>query len=112
MTRPVDEQLAVLRRGVAEEIPRGGLAGALARAAKEGRPLRVKFGMDPSSPDIHLGHTVPIRKLKAFQDLGHEVIYLIGDFTAQIGDPTGKNAARPQLTAEQVKANERTYLDQ
>lgn len=112
MAPSLDDQLALLRRGAAEEIPKGGLAGALARAAKEGRPLRVKFGIDPSSADLHLGHTVPLRKLKAFQDLGHEVVFLIGDFTAMIGDPTGRNAARPQLTAAQVEVNAKTYLDQ
>ncbi|MEK7767888.1 MAG: tyrosine--tRNA ligase, partial [bacterium] len=106
------DPLELLLRGAAEEIPKGGLKAALARVEKEGRPLRVKFGIDPSSADLHLGHTVPLRKLKAFQDLGHEVIFLIGDFTAQIGDPTGRNAARPQLTKEQVAANAKTYLDQ
>lgn len=99
--------------GMAEVIPdRKALAGLLEEAARNGRKLKVKFGVDPTSPDLHLGHTVGLRALKRFQDLGHEVILVIGGYTAQLGDPTGRNAARPPLTAEQVAANAATYLDQ
>jgi len=112
MTPDLDAQAAALLKGAAEEIPKGGIRAALARAAAEHRPLRVKFGMDPTSPDIHLGHTVPLRKLKLFQELGHTVIFLIGDFTAQIGDPSGRSTTRPPLTKAQVAANTETYLGQ
>jgi tyrosyl-tRNA synthetase len=109
---PLDEELARLRGGVVAEIPKDSLREKLELSRKEHRPLRIKFGIDPSAPDIHLGHTVPLRKLRQFQDLGHTVIFLIGDFTARIGDPTGASVTRPQLTADQVKANSLTYLDQ
>src|SRR5690606_8221210 len=79
---------------------------------KENRPLRIKYGADPSAPDIHLGHSVPIRKLKQFQDAGHQVVFLIGGYTARIGDPSGKSATRPRLTREQVQENAETYLKQ
>lgn len=108
----VEEEVSRLTRGVADEIPRGSLRQKIELARSEKRPLRVKLGVDPSTSDLHLGHTVPLRKMKAFQDLGHEVVCLIGDFTARIGDPTGKSATRPQLTAEQVEAHARTYLAQ
>lgn len=107
MTNPKDA-LATLTRGCAEVISEGELAAKLAL----GRPLRVKFGADPSAPDIHLGHTVVMRKLREFQDLGHQVLFLIGDFTAMIGDPTGKSAARKSLSREEVEANAQTYLEQ
>jgi len=112
MAPDLDAQAAALLKGAAEEIPKGGIRAALARAAAEHRPLRVKFGMDPTAPDIHLGHTVPLRKLKLFQELGHTVIFLIGDFTAQIGDPSGRSTTRPPLTKAQVAANTETYLGQ
>jgi len=108
----VDEELALLRRGVAAEIPKDSLREKLELSRKEKRPLRIKFGIDPSAPDLHLGHTVPLRKLRQFQELGHKVIFLIGDFTARIGDPTGTSATRPQLSADVVRANEQTYLEQ
>src|SRR5688572_14079588 len=108
----IEEQLAVLLAGVAEEIPKGGLRGTLARAVKEGRPLRVKLGADPSAPHLHLGHTVVLRKLRQFQDLGHTVDFLIGDFTGMIGDPTDRSTTRPALTPDEVKANAKTYTDQ
>ncbi|WP_375171675.1 tyrosine--tRNA ligase [Marinobacter sp.] len=104
----IDEALAVIKRGVDELIPEEGLVEKL----KEGRPLRVKAGFDPTAPDLHLGHTVLINKLRQFQDLGHEVIFLIGDFTGMIGDPTGKSATRPPLTEEQVAQNAITYKEQ
>lgn len=108
----VEDQLEFLRRGTAEIISEDELATKLRRARDEGRPLRVKLGLDPSAPDIHLGHTVVLRKLRQFQDLGHEVICLIGDFTGRIGDPSGKSETRRQLTEEEVRANARTYEEQ
>lgn len=104
----IDEALAVIKRGVDELIPEEGLVEKL----KEGRPLRIKAGFDPTAPDLHIGHTVLINKLRQFQDLGHEVIFLIGDFTGMIGDPTGKSATRPPLTEEQVAQNAITYKEQ
>lgn len=104
----IDEALAIIKRGVEELIPEESLVEKL----KEGRPLRIKAGFDPTAPDLHLGHTVLINKLRQFQDLGHEVIFLIGDFTGMIGDPTGKSATRPPLTEEQVRQNAITYKEQ
>ena len=108
----VDEQLAYLTKGAEETIRAEDLRSKLERAAKKGRPLRVKAGFDPTAPDIHLGHTVLIRKLKHFQDLGHTVIFLIGDFTGLIGDPSGRNVTRPPMTPEEVAANAETYKKQ
>ncbi|WP_288372579.1 tyrosine--tRNA ligase [uncultured Marinobacter sp.] len=104
----LDEALAIIKRGIDELIPEEELVEKL----KEGRPLRVKAGFDPTAPDLHFGHTVLINKLRQFQDLGHEVIFLIGDFTGMIGDPTGKSATRPPLTEEQVRQNAITYKEQ
>ncbi|RBP26420.1 tyrosyl-tRNA synthetase [Marinobacter pelagius] len=104
----VDEALAVIKRGVDELIPEEELVEKL----KQGRPLRIKAGFDPTAPDLHLGHTVLINKLRQFQDLGHEIIFLIGDFTGMIGDPTGKSATRPPLTEEQVRENAVSYKEQ
>ncbi|HHW14579.1 MAG TPA: tyrosine--tRNA ligase, partial [Firmicutes bacterium] len=108
----VDEELEVLKRGAAEIISEESLRQKLAEARKTQRPLRIKLGTDPSAPDIHLGHAVVYRKLKQFQDLGHEVYFLIGDFTGRIGDPTGKSETRRALTKEEVEANARTYEEQ
>ena len=108
----IDEQLAHLRKGTVDLIREEDLKAKLERSAKTGKPLRVKLGLDPTAPDIHLGHTVVIRKLRAFQDLGHTVIFLIGDFTGMIGDPSGKNATRPPLSREQINANAETYKEQ
>ncbi|HBR69085.1 MAG TPA: tyrosine--tRNA ligase [Rhodospirillaceae bacterium] len=108
----IDEQLSILRKGTVDLIREEDLRAKLERRARTGKPLRVKLGLDPTAPDIHLGHTVVIRKLKAFQDLGHTVIFLIGDFTGMIGDPTGKNATRPPLTREQILENAETYKTQ
>ncbi len=108
----VDEQLAYLRKGTTEIIREAELRAKLEKSAKTGKPLRVKLGADPTAPDIHLGHTVVIRKLRAFQELGHTVIFLIGDFTGLIGDPSGKSATRPQLTREEINANAETYKRQ
>jgi|TARA_B110000914_G_C15515534_1_gene473287 tyrosyl-tRNA synthetase len=102
------EQLPEIMRGVEEIL----VAGELEQKLAQGRPLRIKAGFDPTAPDLHLGHTVLINKLRAFQELGHEILFLIGDFTGMIGDPTGKNATRPPLTAAEVKANAETYKDQ
>jgi tyrosyl-tRNA synthetase len=110
--KSVGEQLAYLRKGAAEIIHEEDLKSKLEQSAKTGKPLRVYLGVDPTAPDIHLGHTVVIRKLKHFQDLGHTAIFLIGDFSAMIGDPTGQSETRPPLTREQVDANAKTYLDQ
>lgn len=104
----IDEQLKIIKRGIVELLPEKELAAKLAK----GRPLRVKFGADPSAPDIHLGHTVVLNKLRQFQDLGHEVIFIIGDFTALIGDPTGKSETRKPLSREEIKSNARTYQQQ
>jgi len=123
--KPVEEQLAYLKKGVAEIIPeepafrlpsskasRETLRDKLEESLKTGKPLRVYLGVDPTAPDLHLGHTVVLRKLKHFQDLGHTAVFLIGDFSAMIGDPTGVSETRPPLTREQVDANAKTYLEQ
>src|SRR5271157_5966475 len=108
----LDEQLIYLRRGMAEIIPEEDLRERLAEAARAHRPLRVKLGFDPTAPDLHLGHTVVLRALKRFQDLGHTVIFLIGDMTALIGDPSGRNATRPPMTREAIDRNAETYKQQ
>ncbi len=108
----LDEQLQYIAKGAAEIIREEDLRERLAQAAKASRPLRVKAGFDPTAPDLHLGHTVLLRKLKHFQDLGHQVIFLIGDMTGMIGDPTGRNITRPPLTREQIAENAETYRAQ
>ena len=108
----VDEQLDILKKGTVDLIREEDLRAKLERSAKLGKPLRVKLGLDPTAPDIHIGHTVVIRKLKAFQDLGHTVIFLIGDFTGMIGDPSGKNVTRPPLSRDEINANADTYRQQ
>ena len=110
--KPVAEQLAYLKKGVAEIIPEAELVAKLEASLKSGKPLRVYLGVDPTAPDLHLGHTVVLRKLKHFQDLGHTAIFLVGDFSAMIGDPTGVSETRPPLKREQVDANAKTYLEQ
>ena len=110
--KSVEEQLAQMSFGAAEILPLDELRKKLERAVATNTPLRVKLGLDPSAPDIHLGHTVVLRKLKQFQDLGHQIVLIIGDFTGRIGDPSGKSAARKPLTEEQVLANAKTYEDQ
>ncbi len=112
MTMDIAEQVKRLKRGTVEIYREDELAQRLTEAAKSGRPLRAKLGMDPTAPDIHLGHTVVLRKLRQFQDLGHKAVLIIGDYTARIGDPTGQNTTRPMLTAEQIKANAQTYFEQ
>ena len=108
----VQEQVARLRRGTAEILSEEELAAKLERSYRTGQPLRVKLGIDPTAPDIHLGFAVVLRKLRQFQDLGHEAIIIIGDFTAMIGDPSGRSATRPQLSEAEVGANARTYEEQ
>ncbi len=108
----IDEQIDFLTKGAVDTIRREDLRTKLERSDKTGKPLRVKLGADPTAPDIHLGHTVVIRKLKAFQDLGHTAIFLIGDFTGMIGDPSGKNATRPPLSKEEILQNAETYKTQ
>ncbi len=110
--KPVEEQLEYLRKGAAEIIREDELKSKLEQSAKTGKPLRVYLGVDPTAPDIHLGHTVVLRKLKQFQDMGHTAIFLIGDFSAMIGDPTGQSETRPPLKREQVEKNAETYLQQ
>ncbi|OGC21776.1 tyrosine--tRNA ligase [candidate division WOR-1 bacterium RIFOXYC2_FULL_37_10] len=108
MKHSIDSQLKIIKKGIVELIPENALVEKL----KENRPLRIKFGADPSAPDIHLGHTVVLNKLKQFQDLGHEVVFLIGDFTAMIGDPTGKSETRKPLSKEDIEKNAKTYQSQ
>ncbi len=112
MPATVDEQLTYLRKGLAELIREEDLRERILLRAREGRPLRVKAGFDPTAPDLHLGHAVLLRKMKHFQDLGHQVIFLIGATTAMIGDPSGRNATRPPLSMEEVQANTETYKAQ
>ena len=106
--KTIEQQLEIIQRGVDEILVEKELVAKL----KEGRPLRIKAGFDPTAPDLHLGHTVLINKLRQFQDLGHEILFLIGDFTGMIGDPTGKSATRPPLTQEDVEQNAKTYQQQ
>ena len=109
---PVDEQLRQLGRGAAEILPEDGLREKLTASAKRGKPLLVKLGCDPSRPDLHIGHAVVLRKLRQFQDLGHRAVLIVGDFTAMIGDPSGKSKTRPALTAEETRANGESYFEQ
>jgi tyrosyl-tRNA synthetase len=106
------EQLKLLKRGTVEVFTEAELAEKLTNAAKDKRQLRIKLGLDPTSPDIHLGHTVVLRKMRQFQDLGHKAVLIIGDYTARIGDPTGQNTTRPMLSPEQIDKNAKTYFDQ
>jgi tyrosyl-tRNA synthetase len=109
---PVDEQLRIIRRGVADIIVEAELSHKLERSRRAGAPLKVKLGLDPTAPDLHLGHTVVLRKLRDFQDLGHQIIVIIGDFTGMIGDPTGHSETRRALTWEEIRANAETYRGQ
>jgi tyrosyl-tRNA synthetase len=112
ITDEVRHALAVTKRGVDELLIEEEFAQKLARSAATGKPLRIKLGLDPTAPDIHIGHTVVLNKMRQLQDLGHTVIFLIGDFTSLIGDPSGRNATRPPLTREQIESNAKTYFDQ
>ena len=108
----IKEQIERLTRGTVEVFTEDELAEKLAEAAKAGRPLRIKLGLDPTSPDIHLGHTVVLRKMRQFQDLGHRAVLIIGDYTARIGDPSGQDTTRPMLSPEQIEENAKTYFEQ
>jgi tyrosyl-tRNA synthetase len=110
-TDPADAA-AFLTRNAVDALPKGALEAKLAESAREGRPLRVKLGMDPTAPDVHLGHTVPLQKLREFQDLGHRVVLIVGDYTARVGDPSGRSSTRPVLSGTEIDANARTYQEQ
>jgi tyrosyl-tRNA synthetase len=112
MAQTIAEQIQLLRRGTVEIFTEAELAQKLSMAGKERKQLRVKLGLDPTSPDIHLGHTVVLRKMRQFQDLGHKAVLIIGDYTARIGDPTGQNSTRPILSGEQIEQNAKTYFEQ
>src|ERR1700755_1884667 len=109
---PASQTAAALLRNAHQSLPDGGLARKLELAEKEGRPLRVKLGLDPTAPDIHLGHTVVLQKLREFQDLGHRVVLIVGDYTARVGDPSGRSSTRPVLTGEEIDQNAETYQQQ
>ncbi|HEV8070664.1 MAG TPA: tyrosine--tRNA ligase [Planctomycetaceae bacterium] len=109
---PVDEQLAVIRRGTEKVLPEEELVARLKQSRETGVPLRVKYGIDPTGIDVHLGHTVPMRKMRQFQELGHQAVIIIGDYTARVGDPSGRDSTRARLTGEQVDRNAETYLAQ
>src|SRR3954464_12851685 len=111
MAQP-EETAAALLRNAHQSLPDGGLAAKLRKAGLEGRPLRVKLGLDPTAPDIHLGHTVVLQKLREFQDLGHRVVLIVGDYTARVGDPSGRSSTRPMLSGAQIDANAETYREQ
>ena len=112
VTDAVKEALTVTLRGCEELIPQDDWVKKLAKSEATGVPLRIKLGLDPTAPDIHIGHTVVLNKMRQLQDLGHQVIFLIGDFTSLIGDPSGRNSTRPPLTPEQIKLNADTYYKQ
>ena len=110
--KDVDKQLAIIKRGVEEILPENNLSDIINKSIANKMPLNIKLGCDPSRPDLHLGHSVVLKKLRDFQDLGHNAILVIGDFTAMIGDPTGRNKTRPQISIEETKKNAQTYLSQ
>ncbi len=112
MSEEIKEQLKQLRRGTADVISEKELREKLAKSAQQSKPLRIKLGLDPTSPDIHLGHTVVLRKMRQFQDMGHTAVLIIGDYTARIGDPTGRNSTRPVLSPQQIDKNAKTYFEQ
>jgi tyrosyl-tRNA synthetase len=109
---PLNQQLDIIKRGTAELLPEEELVKKIERSIATGKPMRIKLGCDPSRPDLHIGHAVVLNKLREFQELGHEVVFIIGDFTAMIGDPTGKSKTRPPLTLEETRVNGQTYFDQ
>src|SRR6266568_8309920 len=109
---PVAEQLAVIRRGVEKIVPENELVLRLEQSRKTGMPLRVKYGVDPTGIDVHLGHTVPLRKIRQFQELGHQAVIIIGNYTALVGDPSGRDQTRARLTQAQVEENAKDYLRQ
>ena len=107
--KPLNEQISIINRGAVEVIPEEELKAKLKKSISEKKPLVIKAGFDPSAPDLHLGHTVLLRKLKHFQELGHQIVFLIGDFTGRIGDPSGRSETRKRLTKEEVLRNAKTY---
>lgn len=109
---PLEEQLAVIRRGVEKIVPEEELAAKIEQSLKSGKPLRVKYGIDPTAADVHLGHTVPLRKMRQFQQLGHQAVLIIGDYTALVGDPSGRDETRARMSLADVERNSQTYLDQ
>src|SRR6201988_1484713 len=109
---PIADQLTQIRRGADRVVPEDELRKKLERSIATGKPLRVKYGIDPTGIDVHLGHTVPLRKLRVFQNLGHQAVLIIGNYTALVGDPSGRDETRARLTPEQVEANARDYLKQ
>src|SRR5437667_6559431 len=109
---PLDQQLALIRRGAEQFVPEDELRKKLERSVATGRPLRVKYGIDPTGIDVHLGHTVPLRKLRQFQQLGHTAVLIVGNYTALVGDPSGRDQTRARLTREQVEKNALDYLKQ
>src|SRR5262245_3264189 len=111
-SQEIERQLDIIRTGIEELIPEAEMVKKLERSIATRAPLRVKQGFDPTAPDIHLGHTVGLRKLRQFQDLGHQIVLIVGDVTAMVGDPSGRNKTRPQLDQAEVDANARTYLEQ
>src|SRR5213594_4858987 len=108
----LDRQLAVIRTGTEEILPEAEFVRKLERSIATGAPLRVKQGFDPTAPDIHLGHTIGLRKLRQFQDFGHQFVLIVGDYTGMVGDPSGRNKARPQISRDEVERHAQTYLDQ
>src|SRR5580704_215362 len=110
--KSVQEQLTLIRRGIHQIVPEDELTRKLERSLKTGKPLRVKYGIDPTGIDVHLGHTVPLRKLRLFQELGHQAVLIIGNYTALVGDPSGRDQTRARLTQEQVETNAIDYLRQ
>ena len=109
---PPDEQLRLIKRGVAEIFPEEEMRQRLEQSFRSGRPLRVKLGIDPTTPDLHLGHTVVLNKLRQFQQLGHTAVLIIGDYTGQVGDPSGRSIQRPRLSKETVRKNAEIFLEQ
>src|SRR3990172_3726253 len=112
MFKDVDEQLEIILRGTVDIVTKEELTNKLSRSVRENRPLRVKLGLDPTAPDIHIGNAIPLQKLRKFQELGHQAVLIIGDYTALVGDPAGVNKTRPMLSREEVMANAKTYLQQ
>ena len=112
LVKDIDKQLEIIKRGTAEIIPEEELVDKLKRSIEEDRPLKVKLGLDPTAPDIHLGHTVVLHKMRQLQELGHDIILIMGDFTGRIGDPSGRSETRRQLTEEEIEKNVATYRDQ
>src|SRR6478609_11603702 len=112
MAISIDEQIRTLSRRSERILNEEDLRKKLARSEKTGKPLRIKFGMDPTAPDVTLGHAVPLKVIRQFQDWGHKAVLIIGDYTARVGDPTGRNKTRPQLTGEEIDANAKTYVNQ